>query len=68
MINETEKRGRGRPRKVENGYGSDCHIRLSDKEVSMLSTLNSDLGIESSEALREGLKLFYLFKTLKGVD
>ena len=68
MGNETEKRGRGRPRKVKNGYGSDCHIRLSDKEVSMLNTLNSDLGIESSEALREGLKMFYLFKTWKGGD
>lgn len=59
MSNETEKRGRGRPRIVENGYSSDCHVRLSDDEVSMLNDLSIEKGIGVSKALREGLKLYY---------
>lgn len=68
MSNETEKRGRGRPRKVENGYDSRFNIRFSNDEVSMLNKLNGDLGIEKSEAVREGLKMFYIFKTWQGGD
>lgn len=64
MSNETEKRGRGRPRKVENGYKSDCHVRLSDNEVAMLNTLNIELDIGCSEAIREGLKMFYNIKMM----
>ena len=59
-----KKRGRGRPRKIENGYKSDCHVRLSDNEVAMLNTLNIELDIGCSEAIREGLKMFYNIKMM----
>ena len=59
MSNKTEKRGRGRPRIVENGYSSDCHVRLSDDEVSILNDLSIVKGIAVSKAWREGLKLYY---------
>ena len=59
MGDDKKKHGKGRPRIVENGYSSDCHVRLSDDEVSMLNDLSIEKGIGVSKALREGLKLYY---------
>ena len=59
MSDETEKRGRGRPETVKNGYNSRSNLRLSDDEIDMLNSLSIEKGINMSTAFRKGLGMLY---------
>ena len=58
MGNETEKRGRGRPRK-EGSKRSSCNIRFDDECESMLGELTYFNEKNRSEIMRDALKLYY---------
>ena len=60
-MSENVKRGRGRPKKTEDGYLNRVELRMNDSDMDMLDQLESETGCSRSEIIRAAVHSYYSF-------